>query len=153
MSGSRSTGSRSTGSRSTGYLLDTNVLSELVRKKPSREVVFRLRQLRGKKLTTSAVCVLELRHGTARHPQGGRLWQRLSETVLSRVEVLPLGEEEARDAGDLLATLEKRGMTIGLEDVLIGATARTHGLTLATRNVRHFDRIDGLKVESWWPGT
>jgi predicted nucleic acid-binding protein len=141
------------GSHSAGYLLDTNVLSELVRKKPTREVVRRLRQLRGQELTTSAVCVMGLRHGTARHPQGGKLWQRLSQTVLPRVQVLSLGEEEARDAGDLLATLEERGVKIGLEDVLIGATARTHGLTLATRNIRHFERIDDLRVESWWPET
>ena len=52
-----------------GYLLDTNVLSELVRKKPSRDVVRRLRQVRSQRLTTSAVCVLELRYGAARHPQ------------------------------------------------------------------------------------
>ncbi len=135
----------------TGYLLDTSVLSELVRKKPSRDVVRRLRQLRNRRLTTSAVCVLELRYGAARHPQGSRLWERLSETVLPRVEILPFGEEEARHAGDVLAALDRRGARIGLEDVLIGTTARTHGLTLVTGNVRHFERIDGLKVESWWP--
>ncbi len=136
-----------------GYLLDTSVLSELVRKKPSRDVVRRLRQLRGSKLTTSSVCVLELRHGTARHPQGGQLWRRLADTVLSRVEILAFGEMEARSAGDLLAALERNGAVIGLEDVLIGVTARIRGLTMVTRNVRHFERIEGLNVESWWPFT
>jgi tRNA(fMet)-specific endonuclease VapC len=134
-----------------GYLLDTNVLSELVRKEPSRDVIHRLRQVRGQRLTTSAVCVFELRHGTSRHPQGEAIWQRLSQSVLVRVEILPLGEIEARGAGDLLASLEKLETPIGIEDVLIGATARAHGLTVVTRNLRHFERIESLSVESWWP--
>jgi tRNA(fMet)-specific endonuclease VapC len=52
--------------------------------------------------------------------------------------------------GDLLAALESRGKSIGIEDVLIGATALVHDLVVATRNVRHFDRIEGLSIESWW---
>ena len=135
-----------------GYLLDTNVLSELVRKKPSRAVVRRLRQVRAQHVATSAVCILELRYGTARHPQGTKIWRRLSETVLSRVEILAFGEDEARNAGDILAGLERSGLPIGLEDVLIAATARTNGLVMVTRNVEHFERIEGLEVESWWPG-
>lgn len=133
-----------------GYLLDTNVLSELLRKKPEREVVRRLRQLRNQWITTSAICVLELRYGAVRHPQGGKLWDRISEEILSRLEILPLGKDEARNAGDILAALDQRGSEIGVEDVLIGATARTNGLILVTANVRHFERIDGLEVESWW---
>lgn len=53
-------------------------------------------------------------------------------------------------AGDLLAALERRGQPIGLEDVLIGATALAGSLTVVTRNLRHFARIPGLAVESWW---
>ena len=132
-----------------GYLLDTNVLSELVRKKPSREVARRLSRVRNRRITTSSVCVLELRYGAVRHPRGEELWKRISEEILSRVEILPLGEEEARNAGDVLAALDQQGSRIGLEDVLIGTTARTHALTVVTRNTRHFDRIEGLTVESW----
>jgi tRNA(fMet)-specific endonuclease VapC len=51
---------------------------------------------------------------------------------------------------DLLSALVSRSRPIGLEDVLIGATALVHGLVVATRNVRHFERIEGLFVESWW---
>jgi len=70
--------------------------------------------------------------------------------VLSGLQILPLAQEEAEQAGDLLAALESQGKPIGIEDVLIGATALVHGLTVATRNVKHFDRIEGLTVESWW---
>ena len=53
-------------------------------------------------------------------------------------------------SGNLLAKLEGRGEPIGMDDVLIAATALEHGLTVATRNERHVSRIQGLPVESWW---
>lgn len=99
---------------------------------------------------TSSICVTELRYGAARHPQGNALWTRITSEVLSGLQVLPLAQEEAERAGDLLAALDSRGKPIGIEDVLIGATALTHNLIVATRNVKHFDRIEGLTVENWW---
>ena len=133
-----------------GYLLDTNVLTELIRKRPSPGVLERLRSISPSDLATSSICLTELRYGAARHPQGDALWVRIADEVLSHVRVLPLGSEEAERAGELLAALEKRGEVIGIEDVLIGATALVNNLAVATRNVRHFNRLDGLEVESWW---
>jgi len=133
-----------------GYLLDTNVLSELLRKRPNERVLERMGRVPSESLLTSSISVTELRYGAARHPQGDALWERISREVLPRVNILPLGTVEAEKAGDLLALLESRGAPIGLEDVLIGATAFIHHLTAVTRNVKHFARIEGLKVESWW---
>lgn len=99
---------------------------------------------------TSVVCVAELRHGAARVAHGARLWERIAREVLSRVDILPLGEAEALRAGDLLAALEAEGAPIGIEDVWIGATALEHRLTVVTRNLKHFGRIQGLACESWW---
>lgn len=133
-----------------GYLLDTNVLSEITKKRPDPGVLARLQAVPARLLATSVVCVTELRHGTARHPQGARLWDRIAAEVLSRVRILPFGEADAIRAGDLLAALEAAGTPIGLEDVLIGATALQEKLTVVTRNTRHYQRISGLSVESWW---
>lgn len=135
----------------TGYLLDTNVLSEVLRKRPEPRVVERLREVAPGAVFTSVVCVTELRYGAKRHAPGDGLWERIAREVLSRVRILPLGEAEALKAGDLLAALEAAGQPIGVEDVLIGATALVGSLTVATRNVRHFQRLSGLAVESWWP--
>jgi len=132
------------------YLLDTNVLSEVIRKDPNRGVLQRLNEIAARDVVTSAVCVAELRHGAARVAHGALLWQRIAREILSRVDILPLGEAEAVRAGDLLATLEARGEPIGIEDVWIGATALEHGLRVVTRNLRHFQRIPGLASESWW---
>ncbi len=134
-----------------GYLLDTNVLSEVIKKRPEPAVLARLREVAPGSVFTSAVCVTELRYGARRRPGTEVLWERIAREVLSRVRVLPFGEREALRAGDLLADLEAAGQPIGIEDVLIGATAIAGSLTVATRNVRHFRRLPGLAVESWWP--
>ena len=128
-----------------GYLLDTNVLSEVIKKRPEPSVLARLREVAPGSVFTSVVCVTELRYGARRRPGAEVLWERIAREVLSRVRVLPFGEREA------LAGLEAAGQPIGIEDVLIGATALVGSLTVATRNVRHFRRLPGLVVESWWP--
>jgi tRNA(fMet)-specific endonuclease VapC len=109
-----------------------------------------LNEIAARDVVTSAVCVAELRHGAARVAHGALLWQRIACEILSRVDILPMGEAEAVRAGDLLATLEARGEPIGIEDVWIGATALEHGLGVVTRNLKHFQRIPGLASESWW---
>ena len=134
----------------TGYLLDTNVISELMRKRPAETVLERLGRIRDHELHTSSICVMELRFGAVRHPRGRPLWERVQKKILPRFSILPVGYEEALKAGDILAGLEAAGTPIGVEDVLIGCTALAHGLRLVTRNVKHFERVDGLVVEDWW---
>jgi len=133
-----------------GYLLDTNVISELFKKRPSPKVLESVRSTRGQDLATSVLCVVELRYGASRHRKGEAIWERISSHVLSRIRILPLGWQEAVRAGDILGALERRGEPIGIEDVLIAATALEHGLTVVTRNSKHFSRIEGLLAESWW---
>ncbi|MGH9319704.1 MAG: PIN domain-containing protein [Vicinamibacteria bacterium] len=134
----------------TAYLLDTNVLSELMKKNPSTAVLSRVEGLAKNEIFTSAVCFMELRFGAARHPHGSELWQRIENDIQPLVSILPLGYEEAKRAGEILARLEAAGTPIGLEDVLIGSTALVHGITVATRNVKHLSRIEGLSTENWW---
>ncbi len=133
-----------------GFLLDTNVISELFKKRPSPALLEKVQSARGRELATSVLCVVELRYGTSRHPKGEALWERVSSEALSRLQILPLGWHEAIRAGDILATLQQRGEPIGIEDVLIAATAIENGLTVVTRNLGHFSRIEGLLAESWW---
>lgn len=133
-----------------GYLLDTNVLSEVIKKRPSTSVVSRLGDVPQDALYTSSVCVMELRYGAVRSPGGAGLWERIRRDILQRVKVLPLREADATRAGEILADLEARGAPIGIEDVMIGATALTEGLVVVTKNERHLNRIPGLAVENWW---
>ena len=131
-------------------LLDTNALSELLKRRPHERFLGRLAEVEATRLVTSAICLFELRHGCRRRPDGRRLWERIEREVVGRVTVLPFGREEAFRAGDIQADLTTRGIPIGIEDVMIGATALVHGCRVVTRNVRHLARVPGLAVLDWW---
>ncbi len=105
------------------YLLDPNALSELLKKRPKPQFLTRLRRHPPEMFFTSSICVMELRHGSRRRADHEVFWQRITHEVLSRVTILDFSISEAVVAGDILAHLARRGELIGVEDVLIGATA------------------------------
>ncbi len=131
-------------------LLDTNALSEILRKRPHAGFMRRLRATPAPELATSAVCVFELRHGAARRADLASFWKRVETDVLVRVDVLPFGDAEAVRAGDVLADLERAGTVLSIEDLMIGSTALVQGARVVSRNVRHLAKIPGLVVEDWW---
>lgn len=130
-------------------LLDTNILSELVKKKPNPNFLSRLSSLPVRHLYTSMICLMELRYGAALREDFEGFWSKLVEQVISQVQVLPLGSKEGLLAGDILDRLRKKGQMIGLEDILISATALSHHLVLVSANTRHFSKVEGLLVENW----
>ena len=132
-------------------LLDTNVLSEALRKQPSLAVMKALRALRPEERFASEVTRYELRAGAARLDDEGRLWRRIQQEVLPLVRWLPFDEAAALASADIGTALKRRGETVEATDLFIAATALVHGLIVSTRNVRHFERIPGLAVENWFP--
>lgn len=133
------------------YLLDTNVLRELVSRRPSRSVARRLSEIPVDCLFTSALCIAELRIWVRRGGDPGERWNRILERVLPNLnEVLPFGQGDALSAGDLLFDMQERGWSLPPLDGLIAATALHHGMTVVTRNVRDFDRVPGLRIENWF---
>lgn len=92
---------------------------------------------------------MEMRNGCAGHPNGVRLWRRIRDEVLPRVEVLPVDLAVAERAGDLLAAVRRRGRPRSTEDILIAATALSHRLIMVTHNRRDFLDIPGLRIEDW----
>ena len=131
------------------YLLDTNIVSHLLRKKPPSNLIEKLRGQAPEALFTSCICIMELRHGATRLQDHGILWGRIERDILQLLEILPVGLDEALLAGDILAHLGAKGRPIDVEDVLIGATALLKGLTVVTNNIKHFRQIPNLKVEDW----
>ena len=134
-------------------LLDTNVLSEVLRRRPSLAVMKALHALRPEQRFASEITRYELRAGAARRDDAGRLWQRVQQQVLTLVQWLPLDARAAMAAGDLGAVLRRRGEPVEETDLFIGATALVHGFSVSTRNVRHFERVPGLMVENWFEAT
>lgn len=131
------------------YLLDTNILSELIKRRPNPHVMARLVSLPLQALFTSCICVMELRFGSTLRADFEKFWLKVHEEILSRVNILPLGVEEMLTAGDTLADLQRAGRPVGIEDILIASTALNQKCVLVTGNIRHFTNIKGLRIENW----
>lgn len=127
------------------YLLDTNIVSHLVRN-PQGAVAERIKSAGETKVATSIMVAAELRFGAAKR-DSKRLTSQL-EAVLGVLAVLPL--EGAVDAvyGGLRARIEREGRPMDANDLLIAAHAISVGFTLVTDN-RDFDRIPDLALENW----
>lgn len=131
------------------YLLDTNILSELIKKKPNRNFLRELKNKPAELLYTTVISVMELRSGCARRPDKELLWKRIEEEILHRVQILSIGPREAIKAGDLIGLMFKQGTPIGIEDVLIASVGICQDLTIITANIRHFSQLPGVKIENW----
>jgi predicted nucleic acid-binding protein len=126
-------------------LVDTNVLSELPRPRPDAKVVrwFATQE----SIHVSVVTLEELAFGVARAPSArrSRLSRWLDALLDARPVILEVTTAVARASGELRAAREARGRRVAQADMLIAATALTHGLTLVTRNRRDFEGC-GLTV-------
>ena len=132
-------------------LLDTNVLSEAGRPSPNRDVQAFLLGLAD--LWISVVSIHEIEYGIGLLPVGQRrtgLEKSMAAVVATfGPGVIPIGEHEARRAARFRAELRRRGRVLDLPDALIAATAKEHGLTLATRNISDFDYLGIDVVDPW----
>ncbi len=134
------------------FLVDTNVVSELIRPRPNLPLVRRLLSTDPALLFASEITRYELRFGAAIHPKSNEVWGKVEREILSLPVWLPIDEKVALATADLQASLRKSGKSIEMPDALIAATASVHELVLVTRNVRHFQNVPGLAVESWFSG-
>lgn len=121
---------------STSFLVDTNILSELVRKKPDPGVLQWAQEV--VRVAISAATVEEVYCGLSWKPNARvRLW--FEGFLETNCEVLPVTGGIAKRAGEIRGQLQARGQTRSSSDMLIASTAQEHQLTLVTRNVRHFE--------------
>ena len=132
------------------YLLDTDILSNLLKRTPSTVLITKLASVPPSQQFTSSITLGELLYGAHRlQDRTSHLLQQLDETLLPNLPVLPFDAAAARCYGALRAELERNGTPLGDADLRIGAIALAKGLTMVTGNVRHFQRIPGLTVENW----
>ena len=132
------------------YLLDTDILSNLLKRTPSTVLIAKLASVPPEQQFTSSITLGELFYGAHRlQERATHLLQQLNEALLPNLPVLPFDAGAARRYGALRAELERNGTPLGDADLRIGAIALARGLTMVTGNVRHFQRIPGLTVENW----
>ena len=128
------------------YLLDTNIVSDLVRN-PQGRIAQHIRKIGEAQVCTSIIVAAELRYGAAKK-QSTRLTAQL-QAVLGALEVLPLEAPADTTYGALRARLEKAGRPIGANDLLIAAQALALGYTIVTDNEKEFAQIKDLPRENW----
>ncbi|HLJ00570.1 MAG TPA: type II toxin-antitoxin system VapC family toxin [Bradyrhizobium sp.] len=130
----------------TRYLLDTNIVSELIRN-PQGRAAKRIAKLGEDNICTSVIVAAELRYGCAK--SGSPRLLKAVEDLLGEIDVLPLEAPADAAYGEIRAELETAGKPIGGNDLLIAAHARAIGATIVSANTDEFKRVRGLKVENW----
>jgi tRNA(fMet)-specific endonuclease VapC len=129
------------------YLLDTNVCVDYLTGRFST-VVERVQRAFPDELCISSVVAAELRYGAERSAHRQQNHARL-DVLLAELPVVDFDARAAFTYGRLRTELERRGVVIGPNDMLIGAHSVTLELILVTDNTREFRRIKGLRVENW----
>jgi tRNA(fMet)-specific endonuclease VapC len=131
---------------SRSYLLDTNILSDLIRR-PQGRIAEQIAEVGEGRVITSIVVACELRYGAAK--RGSKRLTRQVEAVLGAITVAPLEPGVDRHYAAIRAALENKGTPIGANDLMIAAHARALRAVCVTANVSEFSRVSGLKVENW----
>jgi toxin FitB len=134
-------------------ILDTNIVSELMRPTPAPTVLAWLRRQTGSDLYTTAITAAEIRYGIARLPDGSRKRDlaRAAGEVFAAFpdQILPFDDPAAAAYADLVAQRERLGTPINGFDGQIAAICRRHAASLATRNGRDFQDT-GLAITDPW---
>lgn len=128
------------------YLLDTNTCVYAIKRWPT--VISRLQQVSPDDVAISAVTLAELWFGARKSSNPTRTRANVDAFLLP-FAVLPFDPEAAEAYAAIRLELERAGQPIGERDLLIAATAVSHGLTVVTHNVAEFARVPGVALEDW----
>jgi predicted nucleic acid-binding protein len=136
------------------FLLDTNVVSEWVKPKPDPNVVRWLAAVDEDHVCISVVTFAEIRQGIYEMSPGKRrdaLESWAERDLLQRFEgrILPIDLPVAQAWSALMAQSTKLSINLNIMDAFLAATAKVHALTLATRNTRHFAKLDVALTNPW----
>ena len=127
------------------YLIDTDWVIHHLNGRP--DIIQRLQALQAEGLGLAVIVLAELYEGIYYSRDPGQSEQKLND-FLESVTLVGMDEETAKIFGRERGRLRAAGMMIGDMDLLIAATALQYDLTLLTNNRNHFERIEGLRLES-----
>jgi tRNA(fMet)-specific endonuclease VapC len=128
------------------FLLDTNIVIYVIKRRPI-EALDIFNRYTGQ-MAISSVTLAELIHGAEKSSRVDANL-RVVEDFASRLDVLPYGAKAAQHYGNIRAALERRGETIGVNDLHVAAHSRSEGLVLVTNNLAEFERVPALQTENW----
>ena len=135
-------------------ILDTNVLSALMRSEPDTAVVNWLDDQVPESIWITSITLFEARFGLALLPEGARRQQltaRFDDLLVSDFEnrVLLFDQSAARQAADLAAQRKYAGRPVDMRDTFIAGIALSRKARIATRNTRHFDDLPKIVINPW----
>lgn len=134
-------------------VLDTNVLSALMRQAPDAKVITWLDKQSRTSVWTTSVTILEIRFGLQVMASGKRrsLLLEAFETLLDKMghRIAPFDDDAATQAADLMASRQRKGRPVELRDTMIAGIVVARHATLATRNVVHFEDLSVPVVNPW----
>jgi len=128
------------------YMLDTNIVIYVIKRRPV--ALLDVFNEHAGHMCISAITLSELLHGAEKSERQEHN-MRCVEDFISRLEVLPYAPKAAAHYGNIRADLERKGTTIGVNDLHIAGHARSEGLVLVTNNIKEFERVDGLRLDNW----
>ena len=131
-----------------GYLLDTSVCSQPLKRTPIYGVIERWDMLGDTAAMTSQVCIAEIEWGLHKL-NSERRWEGFKRDVLPSLKILSADRSVWSVWARMKARQQALGLGVGDLDLLIGATAVQHNLIVATLNVSHFSKVEGLRWEDW----
>jgi tRNA(fMet)-specific endonuclease VapC len=130
------------------YCFDTDVLSSVLKREPSLEVIRRMAVVPSDAQFTTSITLAELLYGAARLGSA-TLAMRIRNLIVGAITVLPFDVDAAEAYGTLRAGLGSEGRRLDEPDLRIAAIAVARNLTLVSGNVRHFARVPNLTIENW----
>jgi len=128
------------------YMLDTNIVIYVIKRRPVA-LLGTFNEHVGH-MCISSITLAELLHGVEKSERQEHNLNQV-EDFISRLDVLTYDEKSAAHYGNIRADLERKGKTIGVNDLHIAGHARSEGLILVTNNEKEFNRVDGLRIENW----
>ncbi len=128
------------------YMLDTNIVIYVIKRRPVE--LLEVFNSNVGQMCISSITLAELLHGVEKSEKQEQNLFKVEDFV-SRLEILNYGDKAAAHYGDIRANLERKGTTIGVNDLHIAGHARSEGLTLVTNNTREFERVEALRLINW----
>ncbi len=132
------------------FLFDTDVITNVLKKRPSRLLLQRLALTPRIQQHISTVTVTEIVYGAMKSTRPAYHLENLEKILLPSVDVVGFDAKAAYVCGRIRAELERKGQPLDLADLQIAATAIAENFTLITGNTKHFSRIEALRAENWF---
>ena len=131
------------------YLFDTDILTNIVKPRPSANLLARLQNIPQEQQFVSTITISEIVYGAMKSQRPDYHLKMLEEVLLPAVNIIGFDAKAAYVCGRLRAQMEKLGTPLALADLEIAGIAIANDFILVTHNLRHFGRIEQLNCESW----